>query len=77
MKKNCKSWIIGLGAAGSGILPSLFPLAQKSCTGSCGACGIICIPGVVLASWLFLRCFYKEAVRWGRTKSGKEAIRES
>ncbi len=76
MRKNFNQWIIGLGAAGSGLIPSFLPFAQKTCTGSCGSCGAICIPGILVGSWLIVSCLYRRVKDWMHGKPSKEACNE-
>lgn len=73
---KANQWIIGLGAASSGIFSSFIPLGQKACTGSCSVCGAICIPGILLAGWLLVKISYKKVKSWMNNRPGREAFRE-
>jgi len=75
-KKTLHQWIISLGAASSGIISSVLPLGQKACTGSCSACGAICIPGILLGSGLIVSFLYKRMKEWINGEPAREAFRE-
>lgn len=76
MGKKINQWIIGLGAAGSGVIPSFLPFAQKSCTGICSSCGAICIPGILIGSWLLVSCLYRRIKVWLKGKPNEGACHE-
>lgn len=71
MKKRYQQWLIGLGVAGSGSFSSLLPLAQKNCTGLCGSCTGLCIPGLLVGSGLMVSCLYKRLAGWKANKQGR------
>jgi len=76
MGKKINQWIIGLGAAGSGCIPSFLPFAQKTCTGSCGSCGAICIPGILVGSWLIVSYLHRRIKEWINGKPSKDVCHE-
>ncbi len=68
MKKRYQQWLIGVGVAGSGSASSLLPLAQRSCTGICGSCNGLCIPGLLVGSFLIASCLCKRIAGWVESK---------
>jgi len=60
MMQHLNKWLIGLSTAFISAIPTVQPLVNRACTGSCGSCGVSCAAMPFLLLWLlFVGCFGK------------------